>query len=259
MKLWDPATGKLLHECYEPIPGPPEQVEAAGAVRVFFALGGSVAVTDDESKEGTLRIWDVATGKRLHAIRAHSKFIRSVALGPDGKGASAAEDGTARTWDVVTGKLLRRSNHTQNSDKRIVEFVAYAPDGNTLASGRGDNTIRIWDAHTGKLLHTHERNGPLAYLSGAKVLAGGGGPASVCGPRDREVDSLRRGTSSRHREVSVTPRREQAGLGQDGQNGPHLGGADAACAGITDCRTQLGPAEARWPDAAAALRFRGGA
>ena len=56
------------------------------------------------SADGTTKIWDVATGKLLHALTGHTDVDESVAYSPDGKHlASGGCDGTIRFWDVATG------------------------------------------------------------------------------------------------------------------------------------------------------------
>src|SRR5262249_37668482 len=56
--------------------------------------------------DGTIRIWDVATGKQLTRLEGHAKpAISCLALSPDERHLlSGGIDGTIRLWDVKTGK-----------------------------------------------------------------------------------------------------------------------------------------------------------
>jgi ribosome assembly protein 4 len=51
-----------------------------------------------------------------------------------------------RLWDLST----ESPDITCEGHKGWVLFVAFSPDGKTLASGGMDNNILIWDAFTGE-------------------------------------------------------------------------------------------------------------
>ena len=60
------------------------------------------------SDDGTVRLWDAASGKLLRTLEGRSDYVRSVAWSPDAKFlASGSEDNTVRLWDAASGKLLR--------------------------------------------------------------------------------------------------------------------------------------------------------
>ncbi|MDE2039868.1 MAG: WD40 repeat domain-containing protein [Elusimicrobia bacterium] len=101
------------------------------------------------SWDRTVRLWDVATGKKLHVLRGHANWVRSVSFSPDGRTlASGAEDGTIRLWDVATGEELQ----VLREHGSLVRSVSFSPDGRTLASG-SKGTVRLWDVATGEELH----------------------------------------------------------------------------------------------------------
>ena len=56
------------------------------------------------SDDGTVRLWDPATGTAQATLTGHTGGVSAVAFSPDGQLlASAGSDRTVRLWDPATG------------------------------------------------------------------------------------------------------------------------------------------------------------
>jgi len=82
-------------------------------------------------------------------------------------------DGTIKLWDVESGALLWKGWHTD-----LIEGLAFAPDGQRLASCADDATIRLWDVTSGRCLCTLEGHTDhvcaLAWSPDGRTVASGG-------------------------------------------------------------------------------------
>jgi WD40 repeat protein len=115
------------------------------------------------SKDGTVRLWDSATGRLIKLLGRHRNSAFSLAFRPGGQAlASAGDHGDILIWDTRAGSLLR----TLSTGTDTIYALSYCPDGRLLASGegfppfeepyhmRGQGVVRVWDAARGQLLRT---------------------------------------------------------------------------------------------------------
>lgn len=79
--------------------------------------GDTPALLVSGSKDCTIKVWDIQTGRLRHS-----------------------EDKTVKVWDIQTG-ILRRTLEGHSSK---VTSVAICRDGKIIVSGSRDKTIRVW-------------------------------------------------------------------------------------------------------------------
>lgn len=98
-------------------------------------------------KDGTVRLWEAATGRERATLRGHAGEVNGLAWTSDGSLlASASDDGTVRLWDLATG----RDRTVLRGHQGFVYAVAFAPDDRMLASAGQDGVARLWDTATGR-------------------------------------------------------------------------------------------------------------
>jgi WD40 repeat protein len=124
----------------------------------FSPDGKTVASASDD---GTVRLWDTATGAYRQTLEGHSDYVNSVAFSPDGKTvASASYDRMVRLWDTTTGA------HRQTLEiDSVISSVSFSSDGSCLHTDRGE-----LDIANGTTIH-HTPTTRL-FVSGQWILCG---------------------------------------------------------------------------------------
>lgn len=117
-----------------------------------FALSGS--------KDNTIILWEIATGKQLRTFAGHTWVVNSVCLSADSRLAiSGSSDGSLHLWDLATGAATSFGGVGIGSFKghtSWVTSVSLSADGQFALSGSGDSTLKLWDVTTGICLHEFE-------------------------------------------------------------------------------------------------------
>ncbi len=223
IRLWDWGTGKEIRRFGKPpavkpnAPGDPAaQLRQAvlvlrGGMAAYGAGSTGVALAPDgktlaaTTPNGTIQLWEVATGKEIRTIQAPAGSGGGLLFSPDGKLlAGRGADQSIRLWDTSTGKEVRQIRREQKNPR--VGFVAvggfygaaglaFAPDGKTLAAPetafanqRVSTFVTLWETDTGKERRQIEVNPPtgvsaVAFAPDGKVLAYASGNAiHLCDP-----------------------------------------------------------------------------
>jgi WD40 repeat protein len=125
-----------------------------------FAPDSRALVSAEDDKDGTILVWEMATGKPRLRLHMAGGRVRGVCVAPNNRLLAAAGAAGVRIWDLATGREVRRLT----GHRGVVTAVAFSPDGRTLASAGADSTALLWD---------------VAALTGRKM------PGTVTGERAR--------------------------------------------------------------------------
>ena len=92
--------------------------------------------------DGTVRLWEVPSGRGLATLHGHTSAVWGVTLSSDGRLlASGGLDGTVRLWDAITGKWL----HSLRSDRCYERMDITGVTGVTAAQRKALLTLGALD------------------------------------------------------------------------------------------------------------------
>ncbi|KJK38531.1 hypothetical protein UK23_41110 [Lentzea aerocolonigenes] len=169
LTLWDLGTGTPVRRT-----GHTGQV-----LGLAFSPDGRQVATS--SADGTVRLWNLATGAVDRTLTGHAAVVNGVRFSPDGRLlATASHDQTVKLWDPATGSLLA----TLTGHTGWVRAVAFSQDGRLLATASHDQTVILWDVATRTRLvtitdHTDADFTGVAFSPDGRTLAYTSGEASV--------------------------------------------------------------------------------
>ena len=173
----------------------------AKVTSIAISPNGKYVISGDEDRGKNLKLWDMASGKRIRTFSGdikrfldHIQDTDNVVFSPDGKYVLSGGE-NLNLWDTASGKKLRTFRNDNKDNARIVSIVI-SPDGKHVITGSRyngqvqmpdgtytnakstDNTIRIWDIVTGRQIKAfNEGKGWVNAIAispdGKHVISGG--------------------------------------------------------------------------------------
>src|SRR5580698_8946131 len=110
-----------------------------GAGATSVAWSGNTILSG--SGDGSVKLWNSASGAAIRSFAGHTKPVHTVALDSSGALAlSGSDDGTMKLWAVGSGAALQTFDHADGA----VTGVAFASGARFAVSG-GGKTVKLWD------------------------------------------------------------------------------------------------------------------
>jgi WD40 repeat protein len=145
ISLYDSVSGKLIRRFKSDVTGVYWSVHISPDMKTVAA----------SNWDGTLRLWDLETGKERVKISTIEGWTTYVYFAPDSKTFATGGPNTAHgvlLWETSTGKRIEPfPGHSSR-----VNSVSFSPDGSTVATSSyyEDAVVRLWEPQSGKLLRS---------------------------------------------------------------------------------------------------------
>jgi WD40 repeat protein/serine/threonine protein kinase len=110
---------------------------------VMFSRDGDLLVCGDSYEK--IKVWEIATRKKVQELTGHKHYVVSLAFSPDGKYLASASWTEVKVWEATTWSKAADLGGLIG----VVHCVTFSPDGKRLvASGgyRKKGEIKIWDS-----------------------------------------------------------------------------------------------------------------
>lgn len=120
--------------------------------------------------DGTVQLWDHATGARLHALAGHSRPVTCLLLLDRGVLLSGSSDKAIRVWDLRSGACAQVLERHAGSVRCLAKMLPPSSSNRSqlhqqqprFCSGANDRSIHVWRLEAGKtqveLVGTIERS-----------------------------------------------------------------------------------------------------
>jgi WD40 repeat protein len=134
VRLWDVRAGaaRVLAEEVDP------------ALALAFSRDGKLALA--AHPDGTVRVWELATGKEPRAFQGHAGPVVAASFSPDAaRVLMVSADYAAALVETASGATVREFRREGGRTHQ----AALGPDGARALVGNDDGTIELWDAPSG--------------------------------------------------------------------------------------------------------------
>src|SRR5262249_52794157 len=142
IRVWEAATGKLVHE----LAG-----HSNPLAWILFSPDGRRLATATGGADPSIRMWDMASGQELHDLEGPAEYPASIAWSTGGGPlAASGTNADVKLFDAASGAVVRSI-----ATPLAGLLLAFAPDGKSLFGAAGDK-LATWSLETGQLVRQSE-------------------------------------------------------------------------------------------------------
>ena len=153
-----------------------ESVSSPKAASSIAAATNNLLVLSS-GDDGTVKVWNAATGTAIKTFRGHGSWVRTCAFAPDGQSVlSGSGDGTARQWSIADYAEIRElAGREFSGHGNAVLSASFSHNNRNIVTASQDRTAKTWtgdgrELRTFREGHEYLASSALFFPNGERML-----------------------------------------------------------------------------------------